>query len=58
MWFGKTICAAGMPRLFQTIKINGEIMENKYIKLEEKINELVKDGVCIAFSGGFDSNLN
>ena len=57
MWFGKTICVAGMPRLFQTIKINGGIMENKYIKLEEKINELVKGGVCIAFSGGVDSSL-
>lgn len=30
---------------------------NKQLALEEKISELVDDGICIAFSGGVDSSL-
>lgn len=32
-------------------------MENKYLLLKEEITNLVKDGLCIAFSGGVDSSL-
>lgn len=32
-------------------------MDNKHIALEEKISEMLEDGLCIAFSGGVDSSL-
>lgn len=32
-------------------------MENKYINLKNELSKLVKDGICIAFSGGIDSSL-
>ncbi|MCR1899387.1 ATP-dependent sacrificial sulfur transferase LarE [Irregularibacter muris] len=32
-------------------------MENKYIALKEYVEKLVKEGICIAFSGGVDSSL-
>lgn len=32
-------------------------MENKYMTLKNEISEFIKDGVCVAFSGGVDSSL-